>query len=189
MPLGNLDPNGIGRYDEATPIGTLFSTFLNLALDSVSAVISTILTRLTGLEQPPLVILGKSASQALTVAEAALTWDVETKKTAAGMHSNVTAPTRVTCTKAGVYLVNCTVYNNNTTGIGTLRTQLNGTTIPGAWTRIGAATAGAPLNLSFLVDLAVGNYLEVVVSHTTATGFIESTGGATAPSLSVTRVG
>ncbi|HTN57524.1 MAG TPA: hypothetical protein VL043_04600 [Protaetiibacter sp.] len=39
MTLGSLDPNGIGRYEETTPVGTKFSDYLNLALDAVTRVL------------------------------------------------------------------------------------------------------------------------------------------------------
>lgn len=186
MALGNLDSNGIGRYVESTPIGTKFSDYLNLALETVSAAFTTLKNRVTAVEKPPLVILSKSASQALTIAEAALTWNIETKKTVAGMHSNSSNTSRVVCTKAGVYRVTCTVYNNNNTaGIGTLRIALNGgLTIPGAWTRVASSNAGAPLHVSVDVALAVGDFIEAMVSHSAATGNIEGTGSVTAPALS-----
>jgi hypothetical protein len=42
MTLGSPDANGIGRYVESTPIGTEFSDYLNLGLESVSAAFTTI---------------------------------------------------------------------------------------------------------------------------------------------------
>lgn len=37
MTLGNLDSNNIGRYTDTTPIGTEFSDYLNLGIETVSA--------------------------------------------------------------------------------------------------------------------------------------------------------
>lgn len=47
MTLTNPDANGIGRYAEATPIGSKWSDYMNLGLASVSARLTVLLDALT----------------------------------------------------------------------------------------------------------------------------------------------
>lgn len=69
MTLGNLDSNGIGRYDETTPIGTTWSAFMNLALATVSAAL-TALFKLrytqTGSDDVPASASGSNKTVAVT---------------------------------------------------------------------------------------------------------------------------
>lgn len=187
MALGSLDSNGIGRYVESTPIGTKFSDYLNLALETVSAAFTTLKNRVTALETSAFVILYRTSSLALTTTESAIPWTSE-EKDVGGMHNNGVNPSRVTITKAGTYLVSCSVYNSNTAGTGILRLQVDGANVPGAWTRRdGTATAGTPLSVVYTLPLTVGQYIEALVAHSTAAGNISGTGDGRAH-LSVLRI-
>ena len=124
------------------------------------------------------VALGATASQNLTTSAAALAWDVELTDPA-GMHDNVTNNTRVVCKSAGTYEVSAYVFNSNTSGFGTLQARLNGTTdIPGSIARRDAsASAALPLQIVFPIVLALNDYIEIMVLHSTAAGNIA--GGTT----------
>jgi len=134
--------------------------------------------------------LRKSASQNLSTTPTALAWDAEISDPA-GMHDNSTNPSRVTAPQAGLYRVEAQLYNNNTSGAGTVLGRLNGTTdVPGSAMRRTAGSAeGTPLLTVFPVAMAAGDYLEIMVSHSTATGQIA--GGTTSLSavLTMTRIG
>ena len=124
-------------------------------------------------------VLGKSVSQSLTTSLTAVSWDVEVSD-AYGMHNNVANDSRVTAPGAGVYEVTVFVYNNKTTGVGVVQARKNGTTdIQGSFTRrTGTADAAIPLDKTFPVVLAAGDYIEIMASHSAAAGTVG--GGTTA---------
>ena len=83
-----------------------------------------------------------------------------------GWWSAGTNPTRVTARAAGRYSASCfSRWAANGTGYRTAEIRLNGTTLIGRGAHISAA-AGAPTQFSVVsppLDLAIGDYLEVIV--------------------------
>lgn len=122
---------------------------------------------------PTVCALRKSTTQNLTTSATALSWDVEISDNS-GMHDNVTNNTRITATRAGLYEFLVSLYNSNTSGMGTVYGRLNGTTdIPGSLDRDTAdATAALPLRTTFPIALVAGDYVEIMVLHATASGTI-----------------
>jgi len=122
---------------------------------------------------PTVCALRKSTTQNLTTSATALSWDVEISDNS-GMHDNVTNNTRITATRAGLYEFLVSLYNSNTSGMGTVYGRLNGTTdIPGSLDRDTAdATAALPLRTTFPIALVAGDYVEIMVLHATAAGNI-----------------
>lgn len=137
----------------------------------------------------PACVLRKSANQSLSTAAQALTWDVETADPV-GMHDGAN-PTRITAPVAGVYEVAAQVYNNNTSGLGTLYLRLNGTTdVPASGVRReGGLTTGTPLTSVSSVALSAGDYIEVMVVHSAATGLIAGNTTSLSTTVSVKRIG
>ena len=193
--LGYLDANGVWIYGESDT-EALASDMLNIGQSSTSAAIAADRLRLDDIDTIFATSVGvacalrKSANQNLTTSATALSWDVEISDPA-GMHNNVTNNTRLTAPVAGLYNVVASLYNGNTSGMGTTYARLNGTTdIPGSLDRRTAdATAALPLKCSFTVALGAGDYVEIMVFHATAAGTIA--GGTTtgAATVSMVRVG
>jgi hypothetical protein len=129
--------------------------------------------------------LRKSGNQSLTTTLTPVVWDVELAD-ASGMHDNVTNNTRITAPVAGLYEFSVQGYNNNTTGTGVIQARQNGTTdVPGSFTRRdGTGTAAIPLTVVFPAVLAAGDYVEIMVSHSTTAGTLS--GGTSAGSAVLT---
>jgi hypothetical protein len=176
MTLGNLDSVGVGRYDPTIPISP-FDELLNMGLESVSEVLATLLPRVC--------VLRRTANQNLTVAAAAITWDVEIAD-ASAMHSNTVNNSRIIAPVAGLYKVTASMLNTNTSGMGTIFGRVDGgTDVAGSLARrVGDASAACPLLSVFTVSLAAGQYVEIMAQHATAAGAI--TGGATTGAAVVT---
>lgn len=138
----------------------------------------------------PSCLLRRSANYSLTTTSTALTWDVELHDPYA-MHHPSTNTARLVAPVAGLYEINFQGYNNNTSGTGVVLGRLNGSTaIPGSFSRRdGTGTAGCPLWTTFSVVLAAGDYVEIMVYHSTAAGTI--TGGTDQGSaqVSMRRIG
>lgn len=135
-------------------------------------------------------VLRKSTNQNLTTSPAALIWDVEVSDPA-GMHSDTVNTTRIIAPMAGIYEVSASVYNNNTSGMGTLQARLNGTTdIPGSLDRrVAEATASLPLRHVFPVVMAAGDYVEIMVNHASAAGNIAGGVANGSATVTVKRIG
>lgn len=139
---------------------------------------------------PSYCVLRKSANQNLTTTPAALSWDVEITDPM-GMHDNVTNNTRITAVVAGLYEVTAQMLNNNATGLGVVEGRVNGTTpIIGSFTRRdGTSSATIPLLTTFPVVLAAGDWVEIMVSHSTNAGAITGGTGSANAVVSVKRIG
>ncbi|MBI5622281.1 MAG: hypothetical protein HY924_00735, partial [Elusimicrobia bacterium] len=108
----------------------------------------------------------KSANQTLgDNTLTAITWDVETFDTD-GMHDNATNNTRLTAPITGKYLVGATlVYNENTTGGRGVHVRKNGATYYGGnepQTPAAGGTFHDAFSHTTLVDLAAGEYVEIL---------------------------
>ena len=112
--------------------------------------------------------LQKSANQSINnTTLTTVTWDVETLDSD-GFHSNVTNNGRITIPagKAGKYSVGVSLnWASNSTGLRQILFAKNGTTF--SWSQTGAATTGATMvNKNIIVDLAVGDYVEIQAYQT-----------------------
>lgn len=140
--------------------------------------------------EPPACALSKSADQSLTTSAAALTWDVEISDPN-DMHSTSSNTSRIVAPVDGLYEVSANLFNSNGAGMGTVHGRLNGTTdIAGSQSR-GNAASGVALSLAtvFSVVLSAGDYVEVMVLHSTATGEIKGGTAANAAAVTVKRIG
>ncbi|HEY4267084.1 MAG TPA: hypothetical protein VGM94_02720 [Galbitalea sp.] len=182
--LGSADANGIWFYGESD-VESLASDLLNIGQQSVSDAVGLDRDRLDDLERGLYCSLQLSASQNLTTSAAGVVWDVEASDPS-GMHDNSTNKTRITFPVAGLYEVSVQLYNNNSSGTGTVYGRLNGTTdVPASSVRnIGQSGVGAPLKSVFTVAAAAADYVEIMVLHSAASGAIA--GGAIALASSVT---
>lgn len=122
--------------------------------------------------------LGKTSNQNLSTSATALVWDSEDSD-AGGMHNNSTNNTRITAPIAGTYEFSVSLFNSNTSGMGTVYARRNGTTdISGSLDRGTAdSVAALPLQTVFPVVLSANDYVEIMVLHSTAAGTIA--GGST----------
>ena len=78
-----------------------------------------------------------------------------------------TIASRMTCTLAGGHNVGATLqWFGNATGFRAALLRLNGTTFIAADQRSAAGTASTIVNVSTQIDLAVGDYVEVLAQHT-----------------------
>ena len=138
----------------------------------------------------PFCVLRKSADQNLTVAAAALTWDVQIKNDSA-MHSTSVNNTRMIAPIAGTYQVDVNIYNGNASGVGLVFGRLNSATaVTGSTDRAtGAAGVGIPFKYGFTVVMAVDDYVEIMVSHATAVGNIAGGTGDLAAVVTMRRIG
>lgn len=129
--------------------------------------------------------LSKSSAQSLTTSAAGITWDVETSDLG-GMHDNVTNTSRITAPVDGVYEFTASVYNSNSSGVGTIFGQKNAETdgIPGSQDRREGDGGGLPLLSSFSVELDAGDYVQIMALHTTTAGNVA--GAATRFSSAIT---
>lgn len=127
----------------------------------------------------------KSAGQNLTTGAVALTWDVETAD-AAGMHDNSSNNSRIYARRTGLHEVTLQVYNNNSSGLGTIHGRVNGASdVAGSQVRrTGAAGEGTPLLSVFPVFMTAGDYIEGMALHSTAAG--QAAGGSSLLSSSMT---
>jgi len=133
--------------------------------------------------------LRKSANQNLTTTATALSWDVEVSDPS-GIHSNVTNNTRLTAPVAGLYEIASSIYNNNTSGLGTLQARVNGTTdAPGSLERRTADAAGLSLRNVFSLAMAPGDYVEIMVLHATAAGSVAGGTANGSATVSMKRIG
>ena len=112
--------------------------------------------------------LQKSANQSINnTTLTTVTWDVETLDSD-GFHSNVTNNSRITIPsgKAGKYSIGVSLnWASNSTGLRQILFAKNGTTF--SWSQNGTATTGATMvNKNIIVDLAVGDYVEIQAYQT-----------------------
>lgn len=113
-------------------------------------------------ESPPLGIFQQTVVQSVANgAWAVLTFDAEIKDTYGG-HSTVSNTGRYTCQLAGTYRVGGrAAFATNATGSRGARVHLNGAYIQGAANLAGAGTLAGIIEVSHILDLAVGDYVEI----------------------------
>lgn len=171
---------GTKRFADATARGTWTTTFSGLLeAGSVARDTDTGITyRWNGSAWEPVITakacsLRKSGNYNLTTSAVALTWDVEISDPD-GMHDNSSNTSRITAPVSGLYQVAVQLYNNNTSGYGTVYGRVNGTTDVAASSvrRTGDANVGTPLTSTFPVALSAGDYIEIMVLHSSAAGQI-----------------
>jgi len=130
-----------------------------------------------------------NTNQNLTVSDAAIAWDAEISDPSA-MHDLVTDPSRVTAIDAGLYEITASLYNGNTSGLGSAYARLNGATaLPGSLDRGVASSAGVPLKVICTVNMGAGDYVEIMASHATAVGSISGGTNQFASTVTVKRIG
>ncbi|MCX5197232.1 hypothetical protein OOK31_25595 [Streptomyces sp. NBC_00249] len=114
------------------------------------------------LENPPVAILQQTVVQSIANGVwGVITFDTEIKDTYGG-HSTVTNTSRYTVQLAGTYRVTGrAAFANNATGSRGARIHKNGVFIQGAANLAGAGTLAGISEASHLLDLAVGDYVEV----------------------------
>lgn len=124
--------------------------------------------------------------------EAALTFDTELVDND-NIHSTVSQTSRLTCNTAGTYVVEGTAQYpaTNTTGTRGLGVKKNGTTYQ-SYNQAGALNVAQTLNVVEVLDLAVGDYIELVATQTSGVGVVipaASAGNKTQASFSMVKVG
>lgn len=172
--LGSQDAEGQWQFGELDDAGGLASDLLNLAQSRVSqrfAADRILLAR-------HLCALSRSTTQTLTTTATPLGLDIEIADSS-NMHNNTVNNSRIVAPAAGVYEFTAHVYSNNATGSTTIFARLNGSTsVPGSLFRApGVSGVGVGIQTHFVVRLAVGDYVELMVRHSVNTGNIE--GGTT----------
>lgn len=126
MTLGSLDANQIGRYVETTPIGTQFSAYMNLGLQSVSARLTTLRPRYCELTVTAAAVGNNSTSTLGTAGALAYTEVAD----AEGWRNPTTNPERITPNVSGRYLVMLEVdWASNTTGNRIIQLARNGAVV------------------------------------------------------------
>lgn len=82
------------------------------------------------------------------------------------MHSTVTNPTRVTATKAGLYLLTASTEfsSDNTTGFRRVQFRLNGTTFTEGST-VGGTGTSTQVSVSSLWQAALNDYAELMIAQ------------------------
>ncbi|MFJ7269435.1 hypothetical protein ACIQV3_22785 [Streptomyces sp. NPDC099050] len=113
-------------------------------------------------ESPPLAILQQTVVQSVAHgAWGVITFDTEIKDTYNG-HSTTSNTSRYVCQLAGTYrITGRAAFATNSTGSRGARIHLNGTYIQGAANLGAAGTLAGIFEASHLLDLAVGDYVEV----------------------------
>lgn len=137
----------------------------------------------TLLANPPLAKMRNSAGQSVANSTpTALTWDTEDFDTAGG-HSTSSNTSRYTCQTgtAGKYRVHGVAYwTGNATGVRETWLRVNGVDVPGSMARMPSATTGAmTAEQETIVQLAVGDYVEVFVQQTSGGALATTVGGVT----------
>jgi hypothetical protein len=109
----------------------------------------------------------RTASQTISNAtDTVLNFDAEIFDTD-GIHSNSTNNSRLTCNTAGLYLIGCSVaFVNNSSGVRALIPRLNGTTVIGYTNAIAVSGNATGMTFSIIYQLAVTDYLELLVQQT-----------------------
>lgn len=140
-------------------------------------------------EAPIYCALRLSTNQSLTTSDAAVLWDAEVSDPTA-MHSTVTNPGRITFAEAGLYEITASLYNGNTSGMGTAYARLNGTTaLPGSLARGVASSAGLTLKVACAFVAATSDYIEIMVTHASASGSISGGTNQFASTVTCKRLG
>lgn len=167
-------------------VGTAADTVDRLAVGSNGQTLVADSSQSTGLKWATPSYVGvkcfKSAVQSIPNATwTTLTFDSESFDTDA-FHDNTTNNSRITIPtgKAGKYLVNWqAVWVANNTGSRNTRLLKNGTTAAyGSWTSTASATDSTIHSNSTVLDLAVGDYLEIQIGQASG-GALDASGGAT----------
>lgn len=106
-----------------------------------------------------------------------------------GGHSTTTNTSRYTCQLAGLYMVTgVAAFSSNATGNRAVRIAVNGTAVNGTFVKAPAAavTASSAQTTTALVQLALGDYVEVMGNQNSGAGLATSVSGPDVnPSLQV----
>lgn len=135
--------------------------------------------------------LSKSAHQSIGTTLTEITWDVENSDLG-GMHDPSTNTSRVTVPVTGLYEVQTSFYYAATTGTSTAYIRKNGTTgVAGTLFRLDpTANTGSPVKIVTTVVLGAGDYVEVVLSHSTSSYQVNGgSGNHFDPNLTVRLLG
>jgi len=109
-------------------------------------------------------------------------WDTD------NIHDPAVNPTRLTCRTAGKYLVVVSVeFAGNATGNRQIAFQVNGSAYSG-FQRTAGDSAANELTTAAVLDLVVGDYVEVVVSQTSGAALNAQSAGY-APEVAMTYIG
>lgn len=121
---------------------------------------------LTFLKDRPLFIGQQQTGQSIANGTwAVVTFDTEIVDTYGG-HSTVSNTSRYTCQMAGWYRVTGrTAFNGNPTGSRGARVHINGNYIIGAATLLGSGTLNGVPEVNHILQLAVGDYIEIGAGH------------------------
>lgn len=117
----------------------------------------------------PMIRVTRSVDQTIPTGQlTAIAFTSERWKTVASMHDINVLNTRVSAPVAGIYHAGtCTQWQNNAAGVGSRTTQIrkNGTNpvATSSWPAVSAANHQTTISTD--VELAAGDYLEVVVFH------------------------
>lgn len=111
---------------------------------------------------PSLRVVNSAAISIPNNADTAITFDTDTFKTDAGMHSTSVNTSRMVCTVAGKYLLHGIVaYAASAAGAIAVRLRVNGTTVVGTHDRAGS-TVAQTIQVTTVYQLAVSDYVEVI---------------------------
>jgi hypothetical protein len=156
---GANNAEGVYLYGE-TDVQALASDLLNLSPTSISLVLAAHRLRLEALEQRPTGVFTRSSNVNVTTSAAAIAFT--TAATLVGLTwSSVTNPSRITATKAGRYLVSGH-WQINTTANASVFVRKNGATQVGPTFTVTGVAGAATFDVIQPVDLAVGDYIELI---------------------------
>lgn len=120
----------------------------------------------------------------------ALTFDTE-RYDNDSIYDNAPYPSRLTCKTAGKYLIAChVVFYTNTSGYRKVQIRVNGATNIAMQTAIpGAGSNDTSLSVATIYDLAVNDYVEVMVVQNSGGALSVRYLGNYSPEFSMNRVG
>lgn len=117
----------------------------------------------------------------------ALTFDTERYDTD-GLHSTSSNTGRLTCTRAGKHLIVVNLeFASNATGYRVVHIRLNGTTYIAVDSKMAVNGNATWFSTATIYDLAVGDYVEVVVYQTSGGALNVSAAGNYTPEFMIQR--
>ena len=117
-------------------------------------------------------------------------WDT-CAATADTMHDTVTNNSRLTCRYAGKYIITGTIeWAGSSSGASRdIMIRLNGSTFIAKHRGVPISTAVVMQSVSRIYDLAVNDYVELVVLHDVGSNLNVNSAGNYSPEFSMTRIG
>jgi hypothetical protein len=181
---GNLSVTGnetVGGTLGVTGAATLSSTLaVTGALTLQSNAIAATANRF--LPKQAMVRVTKSAAQSINSGSAtALTWDTETFDTDS-LHDNVTNNNRLTASVTGKWMVTAAVsFAANSTGYRQVKINKNNTTDYAIAVSLNLGASDTPgVTVSDIVDLAAGDYVQIIAAQNSGGALNVITAGTTA---------